>query len=293
MAKRVSQKGAPITTRISKLAPVIPPHALIGMVHVRALPGTPFSKLAVYEIEKIAVHEAIVLADCGFDAIIIENMHDRPYVQGGHGPETTAVMTRIACAIRQRLPRVAMGVQVLSGGNKEALAVAVAADAQFIRCENFVFAHVADEGLLIRAEAGELLRYRRHMDAEHIQVWCDIKKKHASHAVTADLTIGDVAEGARFFGADAAIVTGSATGKPADPRDLDRVKRATPGQRVFVGSGVTAQNVTEFLSRGDGVIVGSELKRGGVWSNDLDEQRCKRIADAVKQWRSSAAGGGR
>lgn len=273
--------------------PAIPPHALIGMVHVRALPGTPYSHLALNKIEQIAVHEAMVLAGCGFDAIIIENMHDRPYVQGGHGPETTAAMTRIACTIRQRLPQLAMGVQVLSGGNKEALAIALAADAQFIRCENFVFAHVADEGLLTKAEAGELLRYRRHIGADHVQVWCDIKKKHASHAVTADLTIGDVSEGAQFFGADAVIVTGSATGKPADPRDLDRVKRATPTQRAYVGSGVTVQNVTEFLSRSDGVIVGSELKRGGIWSNDLDEHRCKRMADAVKLWRSSATGGTR
>ncbi|MBU6413247.1 MAG: BtpA/SgcQ family protein [Planctomycetes bacterium] len=289
MAKRVSKKGERSGTPL----PVIPPHALIGMVHVRALPGTPFARLGLDEIERIAVQEAMVLAGCGFDGIIIENMHDRPYVHGAHGPETTAGLTRIACAIRQRLPRMPMGVQVLSGGNKEALAIALAAGAQFIRCENFVFAHVADEGLLTRAEAGELLRFRKTIGAEHIQVWCDIKKKHASHAVTADISIGDVAEGARFFGADAVIVTGSATGKPADPRDLDRVKRATPEQRVFVGSGVSVDNVAEFLSRGNGVIVGSELKRGGVWSNDLEEKRCQRMADAVKQWRSSAAGGTR
>jgi membrane complex biogenesis BtpA family protein len=271
--------------------PSVPRHGLIGMVHVRALPGTPFSRLALNEIVRIAVDEAVMLEGCGFDGVIVENMHDRPYLHGTHGPETVAAMTRVACAIRERLPKLMMGVQVLSGGNKEALAIALAADAQFIRCENFVFAHVADEGLLTKAEAGELLRYRRHIGAAHIQVWCDIKKKHASHAITADLTIGDAAEGARFFGADAVIVTGTATGKPTDPRDIDRVKRATPGQRVYVGSGVSADNLTEFLAKGDGVIVGSELKRGGVWSNDLDEQRCRRMAQAVKVWRDSSAKG--
>lgn len=47
----------------------------------------------------------------------------------------------------------------------------------FIRAEGFVFSHVADEGLL-NACAGELLRYRRRIGAEHIQIFTDIKKKH-------------------------------------------------------------------------------------------------------------------
>lgn len=269
----------------------IPAKALIGMVHVRALPGTPFARLHMDEIVRIAVDEASILSDCGFDAIMIENMHDRPYVHGMHGPETVAGMTRVACAVRDRLPRMPMGVQVLSGGNKEALSIAMASGAQFIRCENFVFAHVADEGLLTRAEAGELLRYRRAIGAENVQVWCDIKKKHASHAVTSDLSVGDVAEGARFFAADAVIVTGSATGRPTDPRDIDRVRRATPDQRVYVGSGVTSESVADLLARADGIIVGSELKRGGVWSNDLDSKRCQRMAAAVKNGRSSHSNG--
>lgn len=47
----------------------------------------------------------------------------------------------------------------------------------FIRAEGFVFSHVADEGLL-NACAGELLRYCRHIGAEHVQIFTDIKKKH-------------------------------------------------------------------------------------------------------------------
>ena len=36
---------------------------LMGMVHLRALPGTPRQELAVAEIERIALHEAMTLAD--------------------------------------------------------------------------------------------------------------------------------------------------------------------------------------------------------------------------------------
>ena len=36
--------------------------------------------------------------------------------------------------------------------------------------------------------AGPLLRYRKHIGAAHIAVWADLKKKHAAHAVTADVS---------------------------------------------------------------------------------------------------------
>ena len=48
---------------------------------------------------------------------------------------------------------------------------------QFIRAEGFVFSHVADEGLM-NACAGDLMRYRREIDAEDIMVFTDVKKKH-------------------------------------------------------------------------------------------------------------------
>ena len=253
-------------------------NALIGMVHVPALPGTPFSRQSLNEIVDFATDEARRLDDLGFNALIIENMHDRPYVHGAHGPETVACMTAVVRSIRQEV-HIPLGVQVLSGGNKEALAIALATGAQFIRCENFVFAHVADEGLLAKAEAGELLRYRRTIGAEHIRIFCDIKKKHASHAITADISVTEAAEAAEFFGADGLIVTGAATGKPADPKDVAAVSKSTQ-LPIRVGSGVTPQTIKVLLTHAHGLIVGSYLKRDGLWSNPLDMARCAKIIDA-------------
>jgi predicted TIM-barrel enzyme len=70
-----------------------------------------------------------------------------------------------------------LAFQILAGSNKEALATALASNLQFIRCEGFVFSHIADEGF-IDGCAGELLRYRKYIGAEHIQIFTDIKKKH-------------------------------------------------------------------------------------------------------------------
>lgn len=42
----------------------------------------------------------------------------------------------------------------------------------------------------------------------------------SSHSITADLSLIDIAEAAEFFLADGLAVTGSATGRPANPTDL-------------------------------------------------------------------------
>ncbi|MDX2148411.1 MAG: BtpA/SgcQ family protein [Planctomycetota bacterium] len=266
---------------------------LIAMIHVAALPGTPRSKQGVAALARQAAAEARVLAAAGFDAIMIENMHDAPYVHGRQGPEVVAAMTAAALAVKDAAPDLPLGVQVLSGGNHEALAIAHASGAAFIRCENFVYAHVADEGLLDRAEAGPLLRYRKLIGAERVAIWTDVKKKHASHAITSDLTLADCVETAAFFGADAVIVTGAATGKPTNPGDVAEATRAAgrhlgahgaamtdPGQStlipVAVGSGATPENLRELARAGaSAIIVGSWIKVGGVWSNAPDAARCE------------------
>jgi membrane complex biogenesis BtpA family protein len=134
----------------------------------------------------------------------------------------------------------------------------------------------------MKAEAGELLRYRRAIGAQDVRVLADIKKKHASHVLTADVDIAETAEAAAFFGADGVIVTGTATGQPVDIGELEFVRSATR-LPVLVGSGVTPESVPELLEYADGVIVGSWYKRGGVWSNGPDGARARKLADAVRR----------
>jgi uncharacterized protein len=274
--------------------------SLLGMIHLPALPGTPAARgsgaSAVGAIIAQAVEEARVLVDAGFDGVMIENMHDRPYMHGTHTPETTAIMTRAALAVRGAIPKgMPLGVQVLSGGNREALAISLAAHPDgrgaggakggmplsFIRCENFVFSHVADEGLLERAEAGPLLRYRRGIGAEAVSIFVDVKKKHASHALTADISLTEAVEAAEFFGADGVIITGQATGKPAALEDIKAARRATR-LPILVGSGVTPENIAQVFEHADAAIVGSSIKRGGVWSNAVDVKRCKALVKAAR-----------
>jgi membrane complex biogenesis BtpA family protein len=252
------------------------PRALIGMVHVQALPGTPRAEATIDAMAETAVAEARQYHAAGFHGIGIENMHDRPYLKGAVGPEIVAAMTAIAREIR-RAVSLPLGVQVLAGANREALAVALAAGASFVRVEGFVFAHVADEGI-IESSAGELLRYRRQIGAEGVAVFADVKKKHSAHAITADVDIAETAHAAEFFLADGLVVTGAATGLPADAREV-RAVADTVAIPVLVGSGITPANLAEYAAA-DAFIVGSSVKQGGHWSNPIDPEALRALARA-------------
>jgi len=255
------------------------PRALLGVIHAGALPGTPGSRQPLTAIIETAVAEARLYAAAGFHGLVLENTHDRPYLKASVGPEIVAAMTAVGCAIR-RAAGLPLGVQILAGANLAAMAVAHACGAAFVRAEGFVFAHVADEGI-IESSAGELLRYRRAIGAETVRVFTDIKKKHSAHAITADVDLAETARAAEFFQADGVIVSGIATGRPTDPDEVRAVSKAV-GIPVLVGSGVTPENLAS-LTAADALIVGSSVKEGGLWANRLDEQRVRSVAQAFQR----------
>ncbi|HLA10228.1 MAG TPA: BtpA/SgcQ family protein [Pyrinomonadaceae bacterium] len=253
--------------------------ALIGAVHLQALPGAPANTFDVKTITSMAVDEARVYRDAGFHGLLIENTHDRPYLKASVGPEIVAAMSVVAAEVRRAVP-LPLGIQVLAGANTSAIAVALASDASFVRVEGFVFAHVADEGL-IESSAGDLLRYRRAIGADHIRVFADVKKKHSAHAITADVDIVETAKAAEFFSVNAVIVSGIATGQPAEPEEVAAVANAV-SVPTLVGSGVTAENIGTFASA-DGFIIGSSIKQDGLWSSPIDFERAKAVVRAFQR----------
>lgn len=264
----------PLTTFRDRLGS---PRALIGMLHVGALPGTPSAQTPLEAIVEQAIADARIYRDEGFTALAIENMHDRPYLRGAVGPEIVAAMSIVAREVRRDVT-LPLGIQILAGANREALAAAHASGADFVRVEGFVYAHVADEGV-IESCAGELLRYRRLIGADRVLVLADIKKKHSAHAITADVSIVETAKAAEMFLADGLIVSGPATGVAASPAE---VRAVADGVRlpVLVGSGLSADNLSQF-AHATGFIVGSSVKRDGHWDQPLDRANVRAI---VRAW---------
>ncbi|XP_078493393.1 uncharacterized protein F13E9.13, mitochondrial-like [Ciona intestinalis] len=254
---------------------------IIGMLHLPALPGTPKSTMSVSKICDVVLKEAEIYTRAGLDGIMIENMHDVPYIRSNLiGPEVTAAMATVGSKLRTCFPEIPTGVQVLTAANKEALAIAKCCNLDFIRAEGFVFSHIGDEGF-IDSCSGSLLRYRKQIEADHVLVFTDIKKKHSSHSITSDTGIAETSRAAEFFLSDGVIVTGNETGSSTDLNQIKDVQDEV-GIPVLVGSGVTADNVSNYINT-SALIVGSHFKVGGFWSNPVDANLVQKFMKKVRE----------
>jgi len=82
-----------------------------------------------------------------------------------------------------------------------------------------------------------------------------------------------------FMRADAVIVTGAATGLEASDADLSTVRQHCR-LPIYIGSGVSAENLARYAPLADGFIVGSFFKSDGKWSEPVDPRRVERFMQA-------------
>jgi membrane complex biogenesis BtpA family protein len=260
---------------------------VIGVIHLPALPGSPaYDGQDIEDIIAIAVGEARQYRAGGLDGLIVENHGDIPFAKPDRlGPETAAAMAVITRAVRLEAS-CAVGVNVLANGAIQALAIAKASGAAFVRVNQWANAYVANEGF-IEGPAGAATRYRSWLHARGVKIFADVHVKHGAHAIVADREIGEMARDAEFFDADVAIATGQRTGDAASLDEL-RVIGAGTSLPVLVGSGTNPDNVGDILANGAGVIVASYLKRDGVWWNPVDDERVAVFMRAVEKARNAA-----
>ncbi|TXR48354.1 BtpA/SgcQ family protein [Phyllobacterium endophyticum] len=259
--------------------------AVIGVIHSLPLPGSPnYDGEPMEDVVAFAVAEAERYRNGGVDGLIVENHGDIPFAKPDRlGPETAAAMAVMTDAVRRQsgLP---IGVNVLANGAIQALAVAKAAGAAFVRVNQWSNAYVANEGLM-DGPAGEAARYRAWLRAKSVRIFADVHVKHGAHAITGDRTITELARDNEFFDADVAIATGQRTGDSATMDELQTIASGT-SLPVAVGSGVTPDNVGDIFTVADAVIVASYLKHEGAWWNPVDPDRLQVFMRAVKKARS-------
>lgn len=264
---------------------------VIGMVNCPPNPGTPRydeegGKGLRFIYERVE-YDLLALQEGGIDAVLFHNENDRPFVTD-IGPEIVATMTR---AITEVLPKVKVpfGVDVLANTHC-ALAIALATGAAFVR---------DDHGNWIR-NAGDLLRYRKQIGANHIKLFYSINTWAMEFRELAE--VANMA--ASYYGANALSI--AYLGTPAKPSEVPEAKEALPGGHtphattrpsdlalvkratalpVFANVGVRSDTVVEQLSVADGVIVGTELKVDRITWNQVDPARVKafmQIVNSVK-----------
>lgn len=249
------------------------------MIAVLPLPGSPLYDGNDQRVIDQALSDLEHYREAGVDSILLENDHDLPYIQPPLEERGIALMTRIAGELRKRFEG-PIGIQMLEAANITSVEIAAEADLDYIRVEAYVFAHVGGSGV-INGSAGKILRRRKELDAEHIKVFADVKKKHGSHSLTIDLDIKDEIMQAEFFLADAVIVTSQFTGLNPDKGDLVKARSVT-NLPVLIGSGMTPENIQDYLPLADGFIVGSCFRKDGKFLETLEPERLNRFMRAFK-----------
>jgi membrane complex biogenesis BtpA family protein len=257
-----------------------PARTLIGMIHLPPLPGSPRWEGSMARATAAALADARALVEGGLDTALVENHGDAPFTAGRVEPATIAAMAAVVTAIRQALPDLTLGVNVLKNDARAALAVACATGARFIRVNVHAGAVVADQGV-VQSDAHATLRDRRLLDAD-VRLYADVGGKHAVPLAPVDLD--QHARDLVHRGlADGLVVSGRATGEATPLADVKRVRDAVPGVPILVGSGVTPDSVADLLAVADGAIVGTWIKQDGDVRRPVDPARVRRLVDAARR----------
>jgi len=250
---------------------------LIGVVHLRPLPGSPRWRGDLESAIESAVIDERAYERGGAHALIIEHFGDVPFTKGKVSPETVASMAVAGHAIRQQT-ELPIGFNVLRNDASAALALCAACQGGFIRVNVHTGAMLTDQGL-IEGDAYQTLRYRQRICTTAL-IFADVHVKHAMPL--GGWTIEDSARDTLERGlADALIVSGAGTGLPTSLADVKRVRAACPSAKIMLGSGVTLANVRDYLPFADGFIVGTSLKMSGKASRPVDPKRVAALARAI------------
>jgi hypothetical protein len=228
---------------------------VIGMVHLKALPGTANFKDNMKDIYLNGINDAVNLEKGGVDALMIENHEDMPYGVNLDVAQVAA-LSAVSSIIKRKV-NIPIGIDAAFNDYKAAFSIAKAIGGDFIRIPVFVDTVDSFVGI-IKPVCEEALKYRKMINAENVKIFADIQVKYTNRIT--EQSIEKSAAMAVMCGADALIVTGAHTGGETPLESLKRV-RNTVKVPVIIGSGFGHENAKEQFVYAHGAIVGTSLKK--------------------------------
>ncbi|MGK5632264.1 BtpA/SgcQ family protein [Streptomyces sp. URMC 123] len=253
---------------------------VIGMVHLRPLPGTPFHRDgSLAETVDSAVRSALALERGGAHGCLIQTV-DRVYsVADESDPARTAAMALVADAVvRATGSDFHVGVQMMRNAVSASLGVAKVTGGSFVRVGALVGQTLSPHGM-VTPDPLRVMAYRRSIEGQDIGVIADIDSMHFSW-FGGGKTTAEVAKAARFAGADAVSLC-----HPDDDttlRMIDSVRAAAPDLPIVLAGHTHHGNAARLLAAADGAFVGSCLEGDG-WGSEIDAARVEAYMDAVRQ----------
>lgn len=252
---------------------------IIAGVHFLPLPGSPGYDRAggMRKIVDRAREETRILVENGVHGILFANEADIPYVQC-LGPETVAAFAASVSDVMAGFS-VPYGVNVLLDP-VAGVGIANGAGASFVR-GYLAGGYVTDMGIM-DSRGPEALRLRSNIGAEHIHLLHNlvcafgvpfVERPHDEEAYGIKIHVG----------VDGFTISGRAAGFAPDPTFFSKVRKAVPEMPIIAGTGVSKENVEQFLKVSDGAIVVTGLRKDGKTLNPVDPRRVKEFMTVVQK----------
>ena len=255
---------------------------VIGLMHLLAMPTDPRydREGGMAKVLERARRELRALQNGGIDAILFCNEFSIPYVRHVE-PVTIGAMAWVIGALSSEI-QVPFGVHAAHDPSATMdLAGAVGAD--FVR-GYFSGINGGDYGMM-NFEPGELLRRRAHVCAERARIFHSLVPEGGRPMVDRDFREMAVTNDFNLA-PDAYMVAALTAGREPSLSLIREIKTVTDTP-VLCNNGVTAKTVAGILDAADGCMVGTGLKKDGIFTNEVEEAR---VAALMEQARIARGG---
>ncbi len=256
---------------------------IVGMLHLRALPGDPAYKETdtMKNVVQQARADLLALQAGGVDGILISNEFSLPY-QRTVDMVTPCAMARVIGELKT-LIRVPFGVDCISDG-RATLELAAAVEADFVR-GTFSGVYVGDGGFY-NNDISETLRRKKALGLEKLRMLYFLNPESDMNLDVRE--VPKVAQSLIFKAKpDGFCVSASAAGQAVEGVLLTEVKVVCQGVPIFVNTGCRKENISEKLEAADAACVGTTFKRDGDFYAEVDQARVKDFMTEVKAYRKT------
>jgi membrane complex biogenesis BtpA family protein len=241
---------------------------IIGLIHLKPLPGTPYYKEDSFEeiLEK-ALADAKALYRGGADGCLIQTV-DRIYPAGDDADYArVSAMSVITHEVRKATsPEFHVGVQIMWNCISPSLAVAKVCGAVFTRATALAGTTTSPFGI-VNANPLKIANYRKLIGADSVAIIAEISGYH-NKGFGDDQPIPMKARMAMNVGANAVEIM--ANDEETNNRLVHDIKKALPHVPVILGGGTDIENVKRRLKEANGALVGSCFENKN-WGGNVDE----------------------
>ena len=257
---------------------------IIGLLHLKPLPGDPFYAPGGSMEDVIACARADLdaLQKGGVDGVLVTNELSLPYEKKVSGV-TLGAMGMVVGALREQF-LVPFGVEAIYDGDAT-MELCAATKADFTRCL-FTGAWAGDLGLVDR-DVAKTLRLKAALRLDALKLFYFVTSE--GEVYLNDRSTVDITKSMLFnCRPDALVVGGAAAGVGPGGELLEQVRAAAGRVPVVCGTGCRRETVAQILKNCDGAFVGTTFKKDGVFENRVDERRVKEFMNEVKEMRGDA-----